>query len=384
MQYRKFGPLDFQVSILGLGAMRLPLRDPHDEGSIDEAQAIGMIHYAIDHGVNYIDTAYPYHKGMSEVVVGKALRGTYRDRAKVATKLPTWLLEACEHPEKYLREQLKRLGQDHVDFYLLHALDRNRWETVLRCRVLEWAERAKAQGDIGYLGFSFHDDLATFKRIIDTYPFTFCQIQYNYLDVDFQAGREGLRYAASKGLAVVVMEPLKGGQLVRLPEEIRKRLAATGRNWTPAAWGLLWLWNQKEVTTVLSGASTMKELEENIETASFAHEGILRPEDLAALEEARQILRGIAPIPCTTCHYCLPCPQGVNIPFAFSLYNQVFQFQDLEGAKRTYCHFLQPEERPENCIECGVCEERCPQNIPIREELKKVRNFFQCSSQEAM
>lgn len=384
MQYRKFGRLDFQVSILGFGAMRLPLQDPHDEGSVDEEKAIAMMRYALDHGVNYIDTAYPYHRGMSEVIVGKALQGEYREKAKVATKLPTWLPEACENPERYCTEQLRRLRRDYIDFYLLHALDRNRWENVLRYGVLEWAEKAQKRGVIGFLGFSFHGDLPTFKHIVDSYPFTFCQVQYNYLDVDFQAGQEGVQYAAKKGLAVVVMEPLKGGQLVRLPDDALRHLSSVRSGWTPASWALRWLWNQEVITVVLSGMSTMEEVRENIATASEAFPGMLTPQDLRALETVRNILKGIAPIPCTTCHYCLPCPQGVNIPFVFGLYNQVFQFKDLEGAKRTYFGFLRSEERPENCTECSTCEERCPQGIPIREWLKKVHGFFAHSSQEAM
>lgn len=376
MQYRKFGSLDFGVSILGFGAMRLPLRNPQDESSVDREKALNLIRYAIDCGVNYIDTAYPYHKGVSEVVVGLALEGEYRHRAKIATKLPTWLITSEKDPEKYFREQLSRLKTDHIDFYLLHALDRNRWETIQKHHVLEWAEKVKERGDIGHLGFSFHDDLSTFKRIVDAYPWAFCQVQYNYLDVDFQAGQEGVHYAASRGLAVVVMEPLKGGQLVRLPEKARARLAAQNPQRSPATWALLWLWNQKEVTTVLSGMSTIEELQENLAAASFATEGCLKEEEIAVLEEVRALLKDAAPIPCTTCHYCLPCPQGVAIPMLFGLYNQVFQFGDLEGAKRTYFGFLREEERPGNCIACGLCEERCPQKIPIRGWIRKVEEFF--------
>lgn len=377
MQYRKFGPLDFEVSILAFGAMRLPLRNPQDEGTVDVEKAVNLIRYAIDYGINYVDTAYPYHQGISETIVGMALQGEYRHKAKIATKLPTWLITSENDPEKYLKEQLTRLKTDHIDFYLLHALDRNRWETMQKYRVLEWAEKAKKRGDIGHLGFSFHDDLSTFKRIVDAYPWTFCQVQYNYLDIDFQAGQEGVRYAASKGLAVVVMEPLKGGQLTRLPEKAKALLAAHNPQRTPASWAFLWLWNQKEVTTVLSGMSTMEELKENLSTASSAKEGCLSAEELATLSEVRAILRNVAPIPCTTCHYCLPCPQGVAIPMLFGLYNQVFQFGDLEGAKRTYFGFLKESERPGNCIECGLCEEKCPQKIPVREWLQRIQDFFE-------
>lgn len=380
MQYRKFGPLDFQVSILGFGAMRLPLKDTGEESQVDEAKAIALIQRAIDYGVNYIDTAYSYHRGRSEVIVGKALQGEYRGKAKVATKLPTWLIQSHKDPDKYLKEQLERLKIDHIDFYLLHTLDRNRWETMLRYKVLEWAERVRERGYIGYLGFSFHDDLFTFKQIVDAHPWTLCQIQYNYLDANFQAGREGLHYAASKGLAIVIMEPLKGGALARIPEVAKKRFALMNPERTPAVWALLWLWNQKEVTTVLSGMSSIKEVEENTRAASKAFEGMLGKEELETIEEVRKILEGIAPIPCTTCHYCLPCPQKVNIPTLFGLYNSVFQFKDFEGAKRTYFGFLKKEEYPENCAECGTCEEKCPQKISIREWLKKVKAFFESSS----
>jgi len=378
MQYRKFGKLDFEVSILGFGAMRLPLLDKNDESKIDEKEAITMIRYAIDQGVNYVDTAYPYHKGNSEIVVGKALKEGYREKTKIATKLPTWLIQSEKDPDKYLAEQLKRLSTDYIDFYLIHALDKNRWETVLKYRVLEWAEKAMERGDILHLGFSFHDDLPTFKKIVDAYPWVFCQIQYNYLDVDFQAGREGLLYAHSKGLAVVIMEPLKGGNLVNLSEFALQRFREANPHRSPAAWALLWLWNQEEVTTVLSGMSTMEQVKENIEIARNAHPGILTQEELEAIDEVRAILKKEAPIPCTTCHYCVPCPQGVNIPFLFGLYNQVFQFQDKrEQAEKTYFGFLKEEERPGNCVECGICEEKCPQQIPIRDWLKKVEQFFE-------
>lgn len=379
MQYRKFGALDFRVSILGFGAMRLPLKDRNDETEIDEEKALAMIHYAVDHGVNYVDTAYPYHGGKSEVLVGKALKEGYRQRVRIATKLPIWLIHSENDPERYFKEQLERLNTDHIDFYLLHALDKTRWETVLRCKVLEWAERAQRKGDIGYLGFSFHDDVLTFKRIIDAYPWTFCQMQYNYLDVDFQAGKEGLRYAASKGLAVVVMEPLKGGYLARVPEEASSHFAQVNPQRSPAAWALLWLWNQKEVTTVLSGMNTMRDVQENVSLADSAKEGMLTEEELQAFEDVRRIFKRAAPIPCTTCHYCVPCPQGVNIPMLFGLYNRVAQFGDRVGAERTYFAFLKETERPGSCSECGTCEEKCPQKVPIREWLEKVQAFFESS-----
>jgi uncharacterized protein len=263
MQYRKFGNLGFEVSALGFGAMRLP--EKHD--AIDEAHATGMLRYAVDHGVNYVDTAYPYHAGKSEEFVGRALRDGYREKVKLATKLPSWLVKEAGDFDKFLNIQLARLGLDYVDFYLLHALNKSNWAALRDLGVLDWAEKAIRSGRFRHLAFSFHDDLETFKKIIDEYDWPMCQIQYNYVDVENGAGTAGLRYAASKGIAVVVMEPLLGGRLIAPPPPVQAIWDAASVRRSAAGWGLHWLWNQGEVATVLSGVSNQAQTEENVALA---------------------------------------------------------------------------------------------------------------------
>ena len=314
MQYRPFGSLDFRVSALGFGAMRLPQKD----GEIDEAEATRMLHYAIDHGVNYVDTAYPYHGGESEAFLGRALKGGYREKVKLATKLPSWLVQTAADFDRYLNEQLKRLDLDYVDFYLLHSLNKDFWRKLRGLDVFEWAEKARAAGRFRYLGFSFHDDYETFKEIVDAYDWPMCQIQYNYMDVENQAGMKGLKYAAAKGMAVVIMEPLLGGKLVAPPSPVQAIWDEAPRKRTPAAWALAWLWNQPEVSVVLSGMSTMAQVEENVALAASSRVGMLTPEELALYDRVQAAYRELVVIPCTNCRYCLPCPQGVDIPANFN------------------------------------------------------------------
>ena len=375
MQYRPFGKLDFQVSALGFGAMRLPSKSA-DYTDIDEAQALEMIHYAIDHGVNYLDTAYGYHGGKSEILVGKALKGGYRQKVKVATKLPTWLVNAAPDMDRYLDEQHRKLDTEHIDFYLFHDLNKDRWAKLERLEALNWAEKAIQKGKIGHIGFSFHDDRETFKKIIDAYPWTFCQIQYNYLDIDHQAGQFGLQYAAQKGIAVVIMEPLRGGRLANPPEEVQKIFDEAPVKRSPVAWALLWLWNQKEVAVVLSGMSNLQQVKENIEIASSSGVGLLSPEELKIIERAREAFERLPSINCNACKYCLPCPNGVNISRNFELYNDAFQKIAFEDARRKYLA-LPEEERASSCLGCGDCEDLCPQELPIPELLEKVARAFE-------
>lgn len=375
MQYRPFGKLDFQISALGFGAMRLPSKSA-DYTDIDEAQALEMIHYAIDHGVNYLDTAYGYHGGKSEILVGKALKGGYRQKVKVATKLPTWLVNAAPDMDRYLDEQLRKLDTEHIDFYLFHDLNKDRWAKLERLEALNWAEKAIQKGKIGHIGFSFHDDRETFKKIIDAYPWTFCQIQYNYLDIDHQAGQFGLQYAAQKGIAVVIMEPLRGGRLANPPEEVQKIFDEAPVKRSPVAWALLWLWNQKEVAVVLSGMSNLQQVKENIEIASSSGVGLLSLEELKIIERAREAFERLPSINCNACKYCLPCPNGVNISRNFELYNDAFQKIAFEDARRKYLA-LPEEERASSCLGCGDCEDLCPQELPIPELLEKVARAFE-------
>ncbi|MDD4493534.1 MAG: aldo/keto reductase [Eubacteriales bacterium] len=375
MQYRKFGKHDFMVSALGFGTMRLPIDTNSKEGKeIDEAEAIKMIRFAIDNGVNYIDTAYTYHSGKSEIVVGKALKDGYRSKARIATKSPVWLIKDDDDFDRMLNEQLEKLQTDCIDYYLLHSLSLNMWnKRVLGHNVLDRAENARKAGKIKYLGFSFHDSYEAFVQILDDYDkWDFCQIQYNFLGVDYQAGMKGLKYASSKGLAVVIMEPLLGGRLAKPPKDVKAILEEGDSNRTPAEWGLQWLWNQPEISVVLSGMNNMRQVEENINSAERSRVGSLSQRELKVVEKAVQKYKEREVIPCTACDYCMPCPHDVNIPRNFALYNEAVSHDDLGGAKYSYSNFFAEKSRASSCMKCKLCEEKCPQNIPISEWLEKV------------
>ncbi|MGD2105161.1 MAG: aldo/keto reductase [Anaerolineae bacterium] len=362
MKYRQFGSLDWKGSALGFGCMRLPTANGNDE--IDEQEAARMVRYAIDQGVNYVDTAYPYHGGHSEPFLGRVLQDGYREKVRLATKLPSWKIEARKDFDTYLNEQLERLRTEHIDFYLLHALRENSWHKLHNLGVVEWAERAKRDGRIGHLGFSFHDEYAVFKEIVDAYDWTFCQIQYNYMDIDNQAGTKGLKYAASKGLAVVIMEPLLGGRLVDPPQPVQKIWREAPRSRTPADWALQWLWSQPEVSVVLSGMSAMSHVEENVVSAAASAVGALTEEELGIVDRVREAYQTLCPIPCTKCGYCMPCPHGVDIPRNLEIYNEGAMYEKPDGARNSY-GLLDEDKRASACTACQECEEECPQSIPI-------------------
>ena len=324
MEYRTLGKTNEKVSALGFGCMRLPIING-DTTKIDEEKATEMIRHAIDEGVNYIDTAYPYHGtgmgngGESEPFVGRALKNGYREKVNLATKLPSWLIKTREDMDKYLNEQLKRLQTDRIDFYLVHALNKDAWENLKKLGISEFLDSAIKDGRIRYAGFSFHDKLDVFKEIVDYYDWSFCQIQYNYLDEDFQAGTEGLQYAANKGLGVVIMEPLRGGKIVRnLPEAVMNTFDKAEDKKSPAEWALRWVWNHPEVSVVLSGMSTMDNVTENLKTASVAAPNSLTEKELEILNEVKKVFNDRIKVNCTACEYCMPCPVGVNIPKNFT------------------------------------------------------------------
>ncbi len=372
MQYRNFGRLDFKPSALGFGCMRLPVLN-NNSSQIDEHEAVRMIRYAIDHGVDYVDTAYGYHGGNSEVVLAKALRDGYRERVAVATKLPTYLLKEPADAQRYFDEQVKRLDVGRIDFYLLHSLNEPRWETVRRLGVLDWAEGLRSRGAIGHLGFSFHDSLKVFRQVLDGFDgWDCCQIQYNYLDVSNQAGTQGLQYAASKGLGVIVMEPLRGGALAEdPPQQVARIFAEYPVKRTLADWALQWVWNQPEVSVVLSGMTAMQQVVENVDSADRSAPHSLAESDLRLLERVRDAYESLKPVACTSCEYCLPCPQGLDIPRNFALWNQGTMFNRLDRSRRTYGR-MDEKQKARSCIECGVCEEKCPQHLPIPRLLKDV------------
>jgi len=371
MQYRSFGQIDFKVSALSFGCMRFPTKGSYAD--IDEPEAIRMLHYAVEHGVNYLDSAYGYHDGKSETLVGKALRGGYRDKVKVATKLPSWMVKARSDFDRFLNEQLKKLQVEHIDFYLLHALNKEFWPKVRDLGFLEWVEGALADGRIGHLGFSFHDNYEVFQEIVDAYAkWTFCQIQYNYMDVDNQAGEKGLKYAASKGMAVVIMEGLLGGYLINPPPAVQELWESAEKKRSTADWALQWIWNQPEVSTVLSGMSTMEQVKQNVVSADNSKVGILSQTELDLVSRVREKYLELRPIPCTSCRYCLPCPHGVEIPSNFELYNNLALYKNREDAENDYKEEIKEESRASACTQCRECEEKCPQHIPISEWMPHV------------
>jgi uncharacterized protein len=376
MKYRRFGKLDWDVSVLGFGAMRLPVID-EKPSQIDEPLSINMIRHAIDQGVNYLDTGYPYHEGQSEVLVGKALQDGYRDKIKLATKQPSWLMKTADDFDTCLNEQLQKLQTDHIDFYLLHSMNRTFWPQVRDLDVLEWAEKAIADGRIGHLGFSFHDDLEMFKQLVDAYDkWVLCQIQYNYLDVEYQAGKEGLEYAHEKGLAVVVMEPLRGGQITQeQPAAVAKLWESIPRQRSQADWALQWVWNHEEVPMALSGMSNMQQVEENLASADLSAPGALSEEELNIIDQVQVEYNKLCPIPCTDCRYCMPCPHGVDIPYTLLSYNQSFMYDNPRRARLFYRR-LPLSQQANNCEECYECEDICPQSIPIVEWLEKAHGWL--------
>lgn len=377
MLYRKMPKNGDELSVLGFGCMRLPVTD---KGGIDEPRAIRQVRGAIDKGVNYVDTAWPYHAGESENFLGRALADGYRERVKVATKLPSWMIASREDMDRYLNAQLEKLGTGRIDYYLLHGLRGNSWDNLVSHGAIEFLDTALADGRIGNAGFSFHGVLDDFKRIVDAYSWTFCQIQYNFLDQEFQAGTEGLEYAASKGLGVVIMEPLRGGNLglPTPPPEIEAIWQRADTRRTPVEWALRWVWNRPEVTVVLSGMNEETHIEENLAIAEEALPGSLTKAEEDLVEQAADTYKKLMKVPCTGCGYCLPCPEGVGIPAAFDVYNKMHLFGNKPEAKFTYAMRMSGMLTDGNpgyasqCVACGECLEKCPQRIEIPDFLVDV------------
>lgn len=372
MKLRVMGNTGIQVSPLGFGTMRLPEKD----GKIDRPEAIKMIRWAIDNGLNYVDTAYPYHAGESEIVTGLALQDGYREKVSLATKYPIWKMEEGCDLTTILAEQLQKLQTDHIDFYMLHAVSRDRWENlVLPNGIMQQLLKAKEEGKVRHIGFSFHDDLTLFKEMVDYWPhWDFCQIQLNYVDKKHQAGIEGLEYAASKGLGVVIMEPLRGGYLARLPEQAEAIFRNAGKD--PVEMALDFLWDRPEVSLLLSGMSTMEQVQQNMAFAEKAEVGMLTEEDHVLLEQAEGVLRSFAEIPCTGCNYCSVCPQGIAIPQIFTAYNKCRVSMELFVGRKHYREAAQEGALGDACIGCGACEAQCPQGISIHEWMPKIHELF--------
>lgn len=380
METRTFGKTGMKVSPLGFGVMRLPMKDggktvnSNTIDQVDVETSIKMIHGAIDAGVNYFDTAYNYIGGSSERILGQALQGGLREKVCVATKSPAWLYKAPEDFDRFLDEQLERLQTTYIDNYLLHSMNGGSWKKTVRNNAIEGMQRAKASGKVRNIGFSFHDDLELFEEILNAAEWDFCQIQLNYYDQDYQAGLKGMRMAAERGLAVVVMEPLRGGLLVNLPKEAQAAFSSSGYGRSNVEWALDWLWNMPEVSCVLSGMSTPEQLQQNVGFAQKAKPGMLSAEEQAVIAKAKAALDARAAVPCTGCNYCVDmCPNKIAIPYNFRAYNMGALYDDMELAKDFYQNEVSSYgRRADSCTSCGSCEEICPQHIAISEWMPKV------------
>lgn len=367
--------------------MRLPMKD---QTTVDETRAMKQIRLAIDNGVNYVDSAPPYHGGESEKILGNALQDGYRKKVKIATKLTPFLLHKSEDMETMLNVQLKKLQTNHIDYYLLHGLDADYWKKLQDFEVIKFLSNAKKDGKIVNMGFSFHGSLKTFKEIIEANDWTMCQILYNLLDEKTQAGTEGLKYAASKNLAVMVMEPLRGGLLTsKLPAEVQRIYENSGIRRSPAEWGLRWVWNHSEVTLALSGMNDESQVIENIKTAELASPNTMKPEELKVTTEVAQTFSRLLKVPCTGCQYCMPCPNDVNIPGNFRVYNEFHMYGEEQKSRVMYGMMLMGGLNGKRadaalCKECKVCVERCPQHIAIPEKLKEVKKDVGGPKTEAM
>ena len=361
------------LSILGFGCMRFPTKG----GGIDETRAINMIHDATANGVNYFDTAYIYHSGKSESLLGKALAGGLREQVKIATKLPPFMVSKLDNAKKIFATQLSRLQTDYIDYYLLHMLtDKPMFDRLKALGVMEWLEELKSKGTVKNIGFSFHGTKADFEKILKAYPWDFCQMQYNYMDENNQATTSGLLLAASLSIPVIVMEPLRGGKLVtNLPEQVKKAFCSCNEKRSPAEWALRWVWNHPEVNVVLSGMSDEAQLADNIRIALDATPNSLSTDELKVFDQVKAVLLEKTKIPCTACGYCMPCPYGVDIPGCFSYYNDKYLMNDKSVRFKYMQNLGALAVKPSNasqCRNCGKCESHCPQNIAIRAQLKTV------------
>ena len=362
---RTMNGFDKPVSLLGFGCMRFPTLG---DGSIDKARARAMLLRAHKMGINYFDTAYPYHGGDSENVVGEVLTELPRDSYFLTTKLPVWEIKTREDAEKMFEKQLGKLKQDYLDLYLLHAMSEERFEEMEKAGVIDFMFDLKKQGKIRNVGFSFHDDYPVFEKWIKAYPWDACQIQFNFMDIENQAGTKGLKLAESLGIPVIVMEPIRGGSLCMYPDDLLSELNSLRPGKSKASWALRFVASFENVKVILSGMSAEDQLEDNLDT--FNRYEPMTEEELAAMGRLKEALDARVFNPCTGCRYCMPCPGGLDIPKIFRIWNEYGKYGNVGHTKWEWS-MLKEEEKPENCMWCGACEEQCPQKISIREHLVK-------------
>lgn len=375
MQYRTFDKTGQKVSLLGMGTMRLPVTE---DGQVDREAAISMIRHSIDEGINYVDTAYMYHDGESEKIVGQALKDGYREKVLLADKMPVWLAKDEEAMRSIFDEQFARLEVDVIDMYLVHNVTVPVWKRAQKFHLMDFLEEKRAEGKIRHIGFSFHDQLSLFKEVIDSYPWDFCQIQLNYMDKEFQAGEEGLHYAAEKGIPVIIMEPLKGGKLTdTLPPSVKALWKQAEIQRTPAEWALRWVANHSEILTILSGMSAPEQLEENLRILSQAKPNSLTEKELSIIDQVSSEYNRLIQYSCTSCKYCMPCPKKIDIPTALRFYNEWFLYEGNPKIKADYPNWLVKDRQPGDCIACKACEDHCPQHLPISEIMKKTAEIFE-------
>ncbi len=367
MEFRKLEKLEIKTSLLGFGCMRYPKKQ---DGTIDEARAEQMLDLAYQNGVNYFDTAYVYHEGQSEIFTGKALDRYDRSSYYLATKLPCWLVEKTEDVERLFYEQLKKLNKDYIDFYLLHALNRNSFDKMVELGVLEIMDRLKAEGKIKYIGFSFHDGYEAFEHIIKFRDWDFCQIQLNYMDTEEQAGMKGYELAEELGVPLIIMEPVKGGSLAKLPEEAMCHLEDQEAGRTAASWALRWVGSLPNVKVILSGMSDEEQVQDNLNT--FHQFKALNDQEQQAITKVAEVLKSRVKNGCTGCAYCMPCPVGVDIPRNFSIWNSYGMYNNEGELQWAWTHDIKDSAKASNCVECGQCEDACPQKLNIRTDLKQL------------
>lgn len=368
MEYRSMSKLGIKTSLLGFGCMRFPTTP---EGKIDEPEAERMLDKAYATGVNYFDTAYPYHNGESELVVGRAMKKYDRSSFYLATKLPVWLVKKTEDVSRLLNEQLEKLQTDYVDFYLMHAMGHDRWEEMLKVGAVEELEKLQAEGKIKHLGFSFHDSVDAFKEIINYRDWDFCQIQLNYMDADEQSALELYKIAEEKNVPLVIMEPIKGGTLAKLPDDIMDIFRKSDANATASSFALRWVGTLPNVYVILSGMSSMEHVDDNLKT--FVDFKPMDDQELKVVEEVKKTILSRTMNGCTGCRYCMPCPMGVDIPKSFSCWNKLHMYDNYYAVNWAWETEMGEEHQPKKCVECGKCEAACPQKIAIREDLKKAQ-----------